>query len=252
MCKHILLNNTVFSCLLCTLLPFTLLAGWHERKAEGWSWYEDQRKSDKEGTIEEPSPNSTEQIVQVRKNLEEKLAAALLEPTPENIRLYMEEQQKWVERSSHFAQVWAQLLLNHPHLDYTATSIPVSQYGLQLYKQNLQEEKEKLIASLVNDYGLFFFYEGQNEASALFGRIVQELAKKYGWETIAISIDGVELQGVASRKDNGIVQTLGIDLVPALYLINPKTNIAIPVAFGLVAMDQIENNIALQFKELNP
>ena len=86
----------------------------------------------------------------------------------------------------------------------------------------------------------------------IFGRIVQEFSKKYGWKMVAISVDGIEIEGFASSKiNNGIVQTLGIDLVPAVYLINPKTNVAIPIAFGLVAMDQIENNIALQFKESN-
>lgn len=237
-------------CFIC-LWNFTLFAGWHDRKAEGWAWYEEKSQLTQEERKPEQPLTSTEQMVQVRKNLEEKLTAALLEPSHENIKSYMEEQQRWVERSSHFAQVWTQVLLNHPHLDYTATHIPVSQYGLQLYKQNLQEEKEKLIASLVQDYGLFYFYEGRNEASAIFGRIIQELSKKYGWETVAISVDEIEIEGFTStKKNNGIVQTLGIDLVPAIYLINPKTNLAIPIAFGLVAMDQIETNIALQFKEL--
>lgn len=255
------MGNSVFSCLLNILLNLfciiylcnhNLFAGWHDRKAEGWAWYEEKKQTQQEEVKKEKPLNSTEQIDQVRKNLEAKLAAAVLEPTPENIKSYMEEQQKWIERSSHFAQIWAQVLLNHPHLDYTATHIPVSQYGLRVYKQNLQEEKERLITSLVNDYGLFFFYEGKNEASAIFGRIVRDFSEKYGWKTIAISVDSIEIKGFTSRKkNNGLVQTLGIDLVPALYLIDPKKDIAVPVSFGLVAMDQIEDNIALQFKELN-
>ncbi len=230
-----------------------LCADWHERKAEGWAWYEERRalEEHEEPDQEEEKPlSSSEQILEVRKNLEEKLANAVLDPSPENVQSYMEEQQKWTERSSHFAKVWTQLLLNQPQLDYTATQRPVSQYGLQLYKKRIQEEKERLIGSLVGDYGLFFFYAGADQASEVFGKIVQELEKKYGWKTIAISTDGKYLKDFEdTKKDNGAAKALEVDLVPALYLINPKDNIAVPISFGLVALDQIENNIVLQFKE---
>ena len=261
MSNHVFFSIQIFSCLPNGLMNLifsiflwntTLFAGWHDRKAEGWAWYEEKKQPEKEETSHEQPLTSTQQMEEVRTNLEQKLAKAVLEPTPENIRTYMEEQQKWVDRSSYFAQVWAQVLLNYPHLDYTATHMPISQYGLQFYKNELQEEKEKLIASLAKEYGLVFFYEGKSEVSAIFGRIVDELTKKYGWETIAVSVDGSEIEGFTSSKtNNGIVQTLGVDITPALYLINPKENTVVPISFGLVAMDQIEENIALQFKELS-
>ena len=239
----------MFSLLLILLGHATLYAGWHDRKAEGWAWYEDLQKPVKE---EAPKPQTTaQQMQQARENIEEKLAKAVLEPTPENIKSYMEEQQKLLERSALFAKVWAQVLLNHPHLDYTATHLPVSQYGLQFYKNELQEKKETLIGILAKDFGLFYFYEGKNEISSVFGPIVRDFAQKYDYKTIAISIDDTEIEGFeGSKKDNGITQALGIHVTPALYLINPKTNVAIPIAFGLVAVDKIEDNIVLQFKEL--
>src|ERR1700722_14414353 len=131
--------------LILFLSHHTLFARWHDRKAEGWAWYEEKKQPKKEEPKQDQVLNAAEQMAQVRKNLEIKLAAAVLEPTGENIKSYMEEQQKWVEQSSHFAQVWTQTLLNFPHLDYTATHLPVSQYGLRLYKQNIQNDKEKLI-----------------------------------------------------------------------------------------------------------
>ena len=186
---------------------------------------------------------------EVRKTIEEKLTKALLEPTPENIKSYMEEQQRWIERSSHFAQVWAQVLLNHPSLDYTATDMPISQYGLEFYRRGASEREGESHCLFSESYGLFFFYAGESEVSSVFAHIVQGLSKKYGLNVVAISIDGKEIEGMESKNNNGISETLGVDLVPALYLINPKENTAVPVAYGLVAMDQIENNIFLQFKE---
>ena len=240
-----MLSKLIFSCLL-SLLGNILCGGWHNRKAEGWAWYEDHHPPEEKLT----PPSAAHELEEIQQTIEEKLANAVLDPTPANIKSYMEEQQRWLERSSYFAQVWAQVLLNYPQFDHTATAIPVSQYGLQLYRNEAQEKKEALILSLVGDYGLFFFYEGKSESAVIFGRIVREFAKKYGWKTIAISLDGLEIEGFENKKNNGIVQTLGVDITPALYLINPKNNIAIPISFGLVAMDQIEENIVLQFKEL--
>jgi conjugal transfer pilus assembly protein TraF len=139
----------------------TLWGGWHDRKAEGWAWYEEQKQSKKEETPHEQPSTVIAQMQEVRKTIEEKLTKALLEPTPENIKSYMEEQQRWIERSSHFAQIWAQVLLNHPSLDYTATDMPISQYGLEFYKEELQKEKESLIASLASPMGFFSFMQGR-------------------------------------------------------------------------------------------
>lgn len=230
----------------------SLFAKWIDRKAEGWAWYEDKNepKKEKAEIKEKPPLTSSDEMALVRKSLEDKLAKAMLEPTAENIKIYMEEQQKWIERSSQFASIWTQVLLNQPQLDYTAT-VPVSQYGLKIHKESIENEKQKLISSLSKEYGLFFFYEGRKEHSIIFAKIVKEFAKKQGFEVIAISVDDVEIDGFASnKKNNGIATTLGVKIFPALYLINPVKDIAIPIAFGLVAMDQIENNIVLQFKEM--
>lgn len=244
------MNKQSFLCILCLFCIHNLHAGWHDRKAEGWAWYEDRQRPEEQSKNSDQSATSSEEMKQMKEIMEEKLAKAVLEPTPENIKSYMEEQQKWLERSSHFANVWAQLLLNNPHLDYTATHLPISQYGLQFYKKEIQEKKERLIASLVKDFGLFFFYEGRSQTALLFANIVRAFSKKYGWEIIAISLDDVQIEGFENRRNNGIAEALEVDVTPALYLINPKMDEAIPISFGLVAMDKLEDNIALQFKDL--
>ena len=244
-----MMSKIKLSLLILWMGSSSIWAGWHDRKAEGWAWYEDTKQAKPDEVQPTVPPTSKDKMEEVRKNLEEKLATALLEPSPVNVKTYMEEQQKWMERSSHFAHVWAQLLLNHPQLDYTATHMPISQYGLQVYKSELQEKKEKLITSLASDFGLFFFYAGESDVSNIFARLVQELSRKYGFEIVAISIDGKAIEGFKSTKpNNGIAKTLGVDVVPALYLVNPSDNLAIPISFGLVALDQIENNILLQFE----
>jgi len=237
--------------LLLLCLPLiTLEAGWLNRKAEGWAWYEDKEKKAEE-TKEAATvilPTSTETLSKIKLELEEKLSKALLDPTPENVSEYMQSQQKWVNQSALFAQVWAKNLLSHPQLDPTSSTYPVSQYGIQLRKHLLNEKKRELIHQLSSSNGLFFFYEGGNKTSQAFALIVREFAKKHRWEVIAISVDNTLLEGFKVNKaDNGIAKQIGVSLFPALYIVNPDKKHILPIGFGLLSMEKIEQNIFMQF-----
>jgi conjugal transfer pilus assembly protein TraF len=237
-----------------------LHGSWLERKAEGWAWYEDVAQKEGEQAKQDIpkevvasvtlSSSAAEEAAKIRKDLEEKLAQAVLYPTEENVALYMQEQQKWIHQAAEFSGMWAKVLLQQPQLDATVTDFPVSQYGIQLQKQMQQERRHQLMQQLIQSYGLFFFYEGQHKVSQAFALVVQEFAQKYGWEVRAISKDGVLIEGfVHNHIDNGSIHQLGIELFPSLFLVNPKTAAITPVAFGLASVDRIEANIELQFNQ---
>ncbi|MCH9625622.1 MAG: hypothetical protein S4CHLAM123_07980 [Chlamydiales bacterium] len=227
----------------------SLSAGYHDRRAEGWAWYED-KKQEVPAKKENPA-SSNEEIQQIRQNLEEKLSKAILNPTDENVLVYMKEQMKWVEKSSDFASAWAHLLLSNPYLDQTVTGRPVSQYGLQFHKNQALEKRDQIIASLTKNHGLIFFYEGSNPVSMHVAEVVQEFSEKYGWEVLNVSVDEVVLEQLHNtKKDNGISKKMEIALFPALVVVDPRNDIVHPIAFGLVSIDKIEENIMLQFQEV--
>ena len=165
-----------------------LSGGWLERKAEGWFWYEDREKKQKvEEQLEPPTPlltslpassaqiplTATEEMALIRKDLEERLNKAMLDPTEENVIAYMHMQQHWIHQSAQFSQVWLRNLLNAPELD-SRLHDPVTQYGVQVQKQILREQREERIRDLAKTYGLFFFYEGNNKVSQAFSFVVRE------------------------------------------------------------------------------
>jgi conjugal transfer pilus assembly protein TraF len=239
-----------------SLLMKNLNAGWLDRKAEGWFWYEDRTPNQE---IEEseilqpplsiptaiPPLTATDEMAGIRKELEEKLNFAILEPTEANVFAYMQMQQKWVNRSGQFSQTWLKNLLTHPELDARLMT-PMTQYGVQVQKQLLREQQEEKILSLTKSYGLFFFYEGNNKISQAFSYVVKEFSDKYSWQVFAISCDGMFIPGFENQVDHGVVQRLGVENFPSLYLVEPKQQVVIPIAFGLSSIDQIEENIELQ------
>ena len=255
---------SLFSLGILSHLPLT--GGWLERKAEGWAWYEEMQEQVKQTKKENeakqfeaqelPLPpiltslSATEKVAQIRKDLEERLAQAVLEPTEENVKNYMREQQKWINQSANFSSTWSKVLLMKPDLDAT-NEFPVSQYGIQLYKQIEQGKRTAFMQKLNSQYGLFFFYEGKSKSSQVFSLVVQEFVKKYGWEVIAISKDGFLFEGFSDNHlDNGTIHELGITAFPSLFLVNPQTADIRPISFGLVSLDRIERNIELQFSDL--
>ncbi len=240
-----------------------LSGGWLERKAEGWFWYEDREKKQKvEEQLEPPTPlltslpassaqiplTATEEMALIRKDLEERLNKAMLDPTEENVIAYMHMQQHWIHQSAQFSQVWLRNLLNAPELD-SRLHDPVTQYGVQVQKQILREQREERIRDLAKTYGLFFFYEGNNKVSQAFSFVVGELAKKYGWQVIAIACDGFLIPEFEnSQLNHGIAQRLNVEMFPALFLVEPNKQMAIPIAYGLSSVDQIEDNIDIQLQ----
>ncbi|MCB1116869.1 MAG: conjugal transfer protein TraF, partial [Chlamydiia bacterium] len=115
--------------LLCLKQSF-LVSGddWYKRKYEGWYFYEEKNQK-KSNRPEKITPEKAPEIVKgIRKKLEELLSMAILDPTQENVRNYMQEQQKWVSQSSAFAKTWSDVILNHPIL---ADRTPITQSGIR-------------------------------------------------------------------------------------------------------------------------
>ncbi len=236
--------------LILSLVSVSLHAGWLDRKAEGWAWYEEKEKNEEEAKVVSKNLSSSETIAEGRKRLEELLAEALINPSEENIVNYMLEQRKWMDTSSDFASQWAKILLNHPELDPTATTYATSQYGRIVQKSMEEQAKESLIREIAKEYGLFFFYQGKEKPSIAFAKVVEAFANKYQWKVLGVAVDGVFINEIKnSRADSQIAEKMGITIFPALIAVNPRTQEMIPLAFGLQSVDKIEQNTFMQFKD---
>jgi len=238
--------------LLFLLSSLPLNAAWIDRKAEGWAWYEDKEPEKKEEVVGNPVPvvTASERLEKYQKDLHEKQSKAVLEPTQENVREYMEQQQITMDMATEFSKSWAKVLLSHPQLDFTAKENPVTAYGVQIQKQVKKQEKESLINQISKDHALLYIYNGNELECQAFAYVVNLLIQKYDFELLAISVDGTLLEGFKNNNvNNGIVEKLEVTIFPALFMVNPETKIVTPISYGMKAMDSVEDNIFMQFKE---
>ena len=250
--------------LLSTSLLFaeTSEVPWLQRKAEGWVWFEKEKKKNepkKEALpkkTEQPSPpiknnklTNKQQLDIIKKKIEEQLAQAILYPTAENVTIYMQMQDAMVKKSEVFANVWSKILLTHPELD-TTLERPISQYGLAISQKIMKEQQEKQLKELGKKYMLFFFYESSCRFAKSFSKVIKEFCKIYNWKLLGITLDGQTLADIPTlQKTDKMMKHFNVKYTPAVMLFDPLTEESIPVGWGILAMSQLEENIIKQFEK---
>jgi conjugal transfer pilus assembly protein TraF len=224
-------------------------SGFFEKRAEGWHWYESLRKSKTEeekigyGLSPSSAQTPTEKIEAQRKQLETKLHTAILEPNRENIITYILAQKALMDQSQRFSEAWKQVVLTTPSLDETLIH-PVNQSARHVYYDEQKRSLSKKIHVLSQEYGLFFFFRQNCRYCHHFAPIVKRFAEKYGWSVLGISLDGGSLPEFPhAKRDNGIVERLGITHVPALITLHPKSGKLIPLAYGMISEGEIEERV---------
>jgi conjugal transfer pilus assembly protein TraF len=109
-----------------------------------------------------------------------------------------------------------------------------------------QEKKrtQRTIQGLSQEYGLFFFFSGSCPYCHQFAPIVKRFSELYGWNVIAISLDGESIKEFPhAESDNGLFELWGIKSLPALFAVNPRTQEVVPIAQGLTSLDEMETRI---------
>lgn len=223
--------------------------------ARGWFWYEDPLIDTLEGPkkeenekpsqltpIEKPK-TATERLNDVKEHLAELKAKAILEPTSENVKAYQKMQMNVVNQSEAFSKAWMMNVYMNPSLDENVSN-PSAQGARFVVYENERKNTDKIITGLKEIYGLFYFYSGSCAYCKAFAPIVKQFAGKYGWDVMAISLDGAPSDVFLNwQSDNGISQQWNVQTVPAVFAVNPENNDVIPVANGFTAIDAMEKRI---------
>jgi conjugal transfer pilus assembly protein TraF len=107
-----------------------------------------------------------------------------------------------------------------------------------------RRQTEEKIRKLSKEYGLFFFFKNNCPYCDAFAPIVKGFSEKYDWDVLAISEFG-EKHELFSRsvQDNGLAETWGVNIYPSLFAVNPKSGHVIPVAIGMISIQEMEERI---------
>lgn len=225
----------------------------HEK---GWHWYQVITESNRENSstkreeLPENLENPIEELKNYQKRLEEAKALAIMHPTKENVANYQYLQYEALERAQKFSTIWMENVYLNSDLNYSLIS-PTSQNTRHIYLQERDAKKTEKIARLSKEYGLFFFFKTGCAYCEAFAPIVKKFSEKYHWEVLAISEFG-ERNDLFERnvKDNGLSQTWRVRTYPSLFAVNPKTGHVIPIADGMISIEEMEDRIMTITQEI--
>ena len=216
----------------------------------GWHFYCD-RPEEPPQAQPAPAPalpdtrSATERIREMRRALEEARAAAILEPTAENVAAYLRLQQETLQRAAAFSDVFRRTVWATPELDYTLKR-PVGALAKRLWSDERRRMSDAALARLGERYGLIYLGHAGCAGCRVFGPLLRAFSSRFGLEVLAVSLTGEALEGWPEAvADNGRAAKLGLAgaPVPAVVLFDTKTKRVLPVGFGVMAEDQLEERI---------
>jgi conjugal transfer pilus assembly protein TraF len=203
-----------------------------------------------------PAPRELASITsmeELREERERRLSDAIMQPTPENMKLYLEVNAYVQEKSALFADQWQRTLWENPSFDFTARH-PSANFAQVALTANRKTERTNRIAALKSTHGLLYFYSGSCAFCHLQNPLIAELAKTTGLEVLAVSVDGAESGYFpGALPDNGIARAVFAGrpvTTPALFLLDKATMTPQAVSTGVVAVEDLLKRIDVLTKPL--
>ena len=218
-----------------------------ERRLGYWFYCLKPRLPEKIEPLPPETPSATSQLNAITATLRELKAKAILEPTAENVTAYIRFQRRQLDQASLFSDVWQRAIWQEPELDYTLQR-PVSTLGKRAWQDSRKAERDAVMAHLSERFGLFYFFAQSCGACEVMSPIVQGVTTTWHIAVRAISTDG----GPSRHFPRYTVETnqrrrMGLDpaITPALVLWDAAANRAIPIGYGVMSADELQDRIYL-------
>lgn len=189
------------------------------------------------------SLSQVETIEDLRQLLKDKEDLAVMHPTEENIKEYLEVWKVSQEKASFFADQWQRVVWKNPHLDYSINH-PTTAMGLSVANQQQQQARSDTMQALAQKHGIIFFFRSDCPYCHAVSRVLKVMEGQYGMDVIAASLDGGALPEYPNFKDGrNLAQKWQIQVVPALFIANKQTSEHAPIGFGAMTLEEIVDRI---------
>ena len=232
-------------------MPLIVLA----KGAIGWHWYNEMSQDNKPKTAkpaEQKHCPAALQMQALRKMVREAKDQAILYPTEDNMRSYLILQNFIMQQAMQFTQIWKKTLLKHPDLDYSVAH-PMQNNAQHIMHEQVRKKEDAAIQALGQKYGILFFYRGNEQMDQELAPTIISFCQENHISLLPITVDGQKLAlFTTSQINNNQAEKLGIKHFPALVLVDPKSQEAIPLHYGFISDSDLRRRflqIATNFKE---
>ncbi|WP_282189155.1 conjugal transfer protein TraF [Azospirillum sp. SYSU D00513] len=192
----------------------------------------------------EPPPFGTAEWM--RQNLPKFRDRALDEPTAENVRAYFYLQKIAVDKAQAFTDMQQRVVMGDPMLDEVGRR-PTATYGANLQNQVAGAATDEQLKAIAQTAGIFFFYRSDCQYCDRQAPVLEAMARNYGFEVVAISLDGKPLPGGHFpdwRPDTGQASKLKVERTPTMFLVKAPDGF-VALANGVLSMEDLRRRILL-------
>ncbi|MDD5298837.1 MAG: conjugal transfer protein TraF [Rhodocyclaceae bacterium] len=195
-----------------------------------------------------PKPRTEQQqaldeLERLAKDLKEKRALAIVEPTPVHVHAYIAAQEAVMEKGSVFSDVWRRVVWQNPDINYQLKN-PVNNAAVQVRDSERRKLEAQTLADLGKEWGLFFFFRSDCPYCHSMSQIMKLMSDLYGITVFPISLDGGGLPEFPQpQKDNGMATLLNVEKVPMVVLGNVKDRRMVPIGSGVLSAQEIIERI---------
>ena len=182
-----------------------------------------------------PKPlESLRTMAEVRAEMAARLDRAVLTPSEENIARYLEANAFVLGKAHVFSDRFQRVRIARPEFDWTA-SHPVANHATAELGERAAADADRFLERIAAEAGLLFIGSGDETLDALASGPAAAFARRYGFETLAVTPAGTPAPGFPDVKpDNGLIGRLGLARRPAL-LLAAKPDARHPALLGLAA-----------------
>ena len=176
--------------------------------------------------------------------------AAIDDPTPENVALYLYLQRVALDKSSRFAAATQRAVQLDPFLD-EITQRPTATFAANLVNRQTGDQRDAVLQRIAEPAGVLFFFRSDCPYCEAQAPLLKLLENRFGFSVLAVSLDGAPLRGgefPQFRQDRGQAHALGVVSTPALFLVRPPDAV-VPLSQGLLSFAQLQERIVLAAAE---
>jgi conjugal transfer pilus assembly protein TraF len=209
-----------------------------EDRERGWFWYETNPVNIDEPLVTNAAlvPSATNspktQLKKQGDDWENAMAAAVINPSSHNVQEYLLLTKKINEQAQKFATAFKESIWVNPEYDYSLEN-PVSTQAMIAQNENNFKKSESDLKNIAREFGILFFFRGDCPFCHRFSPLLKKFSEKYGFTIIPVTTDGGTLAEYPHPQKNMYLGSkLNVSAVPALYLVNPSTNVVVPASFG--------------------
>jgi conjugal transfer pilus assembly protein TraF len=221
---------------------------------KGWHWYNEPEKSKtnpQQASIALPIfPTASAALAFQKKVINEAKAQAVIDPTPEHIRLYRYVQEFVFQKVEQFTQNWQKVSLSDPNLDFSNMH-PTASAAQPLLHQASRQKTQATIHALKRQFVLTYIYKSSEPLEANFEMTIKRFAQENQWLLKEINVeDATLLQQKGAQAMKRWLLNMHLPKTPAVLLVNPTTAETFPLAFGYIAQSELEKRCDIWLSEI--